>query len=96
MVGQLDGVDELARGFETVSVNEFQQQGHQVDFIDPGGTDVGRLGRNAMQEGIQAILGDGANGNEILAESATLFGETDEGPSYILFCDELGIDEQIA
>jgi hypothetical protein len=49
-----------------------------------------------MHEGVEALLGDGAKGDKVISKAATMFGEADEGSGHILFCDELGVDEQIA
>ena len=49
VIGQLDGVDELAGGFESIAIDQFQQKSHQVDFVDARwrGYRLARLGCDA-------------------------------------------------
>ena len=95
VIGQLDGVDELTGGFESIAIDEFQQKAHQVDFVDAGGADIGWLGGDAMQEGIELFLGDSADGNEIVAEPAAVIGHAHERFGNVAIGDELCADQQI-
>jgi hypothetical protein len=95
VVGQLDGIDKLTGGFEPIAIDELEQKAHQVDFINPRGTDIGRLRGDPVHEGVEALLGDGAKSDEIIAEAAAMLGEAHKCARHILFSDELGVDEQI-
>jgi len=95
VIGQLDGVDELAGGFEAIAIDEFEQQAHQVDFVDAGRADVGRLGGDSMQKGVEFFLGDGSQGYEIVAKPPAAVGRAHQCFSDVIFGDELCADQQI-
>ena len=96
VVGQLDGVDELPRGFEAVTVDEFEQQSHQVDFIDAGGLDISRLGGDAMEEVIEPLLRDSAEGDQVISQAATPFGKAVKGIGHVFFRDFPRKNQQIS
>jgi hypothetical protein len=66
--GQLDRVGELADGLESAVVDEFHQQGEEVVDVDVRlGQASGRVW-HAVQEGVEAGPGDGAHGDEVVAQ----------------------------
>src|SRR5208282_832926 len=58
VVRQFDGFNELACGLETIAIDEFEQQGHHVDFVDAHRADVSRLRGDSMHEGAELFLGN--------------------------------------
>ena len=67
MVGQLDGLDELAARLQASRVDELHQQSQQIPLVDAGGLDVGRLGRNAIRKASSALL-DRPQINQVIAQ----------------------------
>ena len=61
-----------------------------------GGGRYRRLGGNVVQEGVERLLRDDSEGDEVLAESAAVAGLALEGFGYVVGSDEFGLDEQIS
>ena len=51
---------------------------------------------NAMQEGVELFLGDGADGDEVVAEPAAVLGQALERLGNVAFGDQLGANQQIS
>jgi len=48
-----------------------------------------------VQKGVELFLGNGADGDEIIAEPTAVLGKACEGFRNVVFCDELCADQQI-
>jgi hypothetical protein len=52
-VWELDGLDELADGFKVIDVDDAQQEAEEFGGVDMRGREIGGLGGDAMQEGVE-------------------------------------------
>jgi hypothetical protein len=48
-----------------------------------------------MHEGVELFLGNGADGNEVVAEPAAVLGQAHQCFRNVVVCDELCADQQI-
>ena len=95
VVRELDGVDELAIGFKASRVDELHQEAEKIAVVKTGGRKIGRLGRNAMDEGLERALFDGADGHQVVAETAALSGLAIERLGDIGLRDQLDPHQQV-
>ena len=95
VIRQLDGVNILPRRFQASGVDQLHEQGHELSVFNTCGGDIGGFGRNAVQKAFEGAPVDGADGDQIVAQSAALRGPAGQRCGHVCFRDPLGPDQQI-
>ena len=96
VVGQLDGVDELAVGFKPPGIDEFHQQAEQIAIVEASGRKIGGFGGDAMDEGLERALRNSPDHDEVLAEPPTESGLAFKRLGDIVLRDQLDPHQQVA
>ena len=95
VIGQLDGLDELAGGLKPAGIHDLQQQAHQIELVDSRGLDAGRFGGNAMQKSLEHPLVNGADGHQAIAQTGSVGGLMRQRLVDIRNADQICLDQQI-
>ena len=96
VIGQLDGIHELAGRFQVVHVDQLHQQAQELRRVDSGSRYIGRLCRHAIEKGVQRNLSESPDAHQTVSQASAKFSLQRQRLGHILDGDHLGLDQQVS
>lgn len=96
MRSELDGVFELRDGVEAFDVDELEEEGEEFRRVDAGFFQGAGFFGDAVEECLNGFTGSGADGDQMIAETAAVSHLTCRSDENLVFCDQSRTDQHFA